>query len=294
MSRAGRVAGSESGENGDAVALFAPRDERQQIAGGDRAREPLSSHPMLPDIENEPEPEPGGPEPEPEPEPDLNEPANGSESESEGENAAVIQPGRARSQNNSRRGTAVVTNRNQAELGYEYGYVNNGSSHSGVQGCPIIQTDKRDLANGNREEGGGKRRKVVGGNGTDKKFVCQVEWCNYRSAHKGTFTRHMANIHDVGVVWYHCGINGCKYKAKLSGNLNRHKSMVHDIDITWHHCDVVGCKYKTKRSSDLKQHKMFAHDIGVLGTVAMLLDATIIPSKVSPTSLPPVAKTTTN
>ena len=255
MSRAGRVAGSESGQKGDAVALFAPRDERQQIAGGDRAREPLCSHPTVPDIENEPEPEPGGPEPEPEP--DLN-------------------------------------NRNQAELGYEYGYVNNDSSHNGVQGRPIIQTDKRDLANGNREEGGGKRRKVVGGNGTDKKFVCQVEWCNYRSAHKGTFTRHMANIHDVGVVWYHCGINGCKYKAKLSGNLNRHKSMVHDIDITWHHCDVVGCKYKTKRSSDLKQHKMFAHDIGVLGTVAMLLDATIIPSKVSPTSLPPVAKTTTN
>ena len=57
MSQSGRDAGSESGENCDNFALFAPRDELPTIGGGVGAREQCSSHPNLPDTGNESEPE---------------------------------------------------------------------------------------------------------------------------------------------------------------------------------------------------------------------------------------------
>ena len=74
MSQAGNDAGSESGENCDNFALFAPRDELPTIAGGNRAREQCFSHPNLPGIENESEPEH-----------DSSQPANEIESGDEGE-----------------------------------------------------------------------------------------------------------------------------------------------------------------------------------------------------------------
>jgi len=57
MSQAVRDAGSESGENCDNFALFAPRDELPTIAGGNRAREQCTSHQNLPDTGSESEPE---------------------------------------------------------------------------------------------------------------------------------------------------------------------------------------------------------------------------------------------
>ena len=75
MSQAERDAESESVENCDNFALFAPRDELPTIAGGNRAREQCFSHPNLPDIENESEPEHDSSQP----------PANESESGDEGE-----------------------------------------------------------------------------------------------------------------------------------------------------------------------------------------------------------------
>ena len=53
MSQAGRDAGSESGENCDNFALFAPRGRASTIAGGNMVREQHSSHPNLPGIGNE-------------------------------------------------------------------------------------------------------------------------------------------------------------------------------------------------------------------------------------------------
>ena len=78
MSQAGRDAGSESVENCDIFALFAPRDELPTIGGGVGAREQPSSHPNLPDTGNESEPEHDSSQP-------ANESVSGEEEEEEEE-----------------------------------------------------------------------------------------------------------------------------------------------------------------------------------------------------------------
>ena len=128
----------------------------------------------------------------------------------------VTQTKRGRSRKDSREGT-TKTNRNLAAPSYGYGICD--PSWDGGASCPVVPEEN---GGGDDEEGGGKRRKVAGGDGSDKKFACQVEGCNYRSARKGNLKSHMANKHDVGVVWHHCGINGCTYKAKQSSSLKLH------------------------------------------------------------------------
>ena len=155
---------------------------------------------------------------------------------------------RGRSREDSRKGT-TKTNRNLAALSYYYATRGTPPSNNG-EICPVVPAENRKGEKEARE-----RRKVSGGDASDKKFACQVEGCNYRAAHKGHLNQHMANKHDVGVVWHHCGINGCTYKAKDKNSVKQHKSDVHDIGVVWHHCDVVGCTFKSKQKGNLKRHK---------------------------------------
>ena len=257
MSQAGRAVGSEGGETYPTLDHFAPSGAHPTSGGEGGARGQTTLHSNIQDIENAPESEPDASQPD-----NASESGSGSESESESEEeddedevmVMVTQTKTARRRYNLRQDT-TITNRILAAPSYYYGTRGTPPSNNG-EGCPVVPGENRG---GDGENGGGKRRKVAGGDGRDKKFACQVEGCNYRSAWKQALKKHMANKHDVGVVWHHCGVNGCKYKSKRSGSLKLHKMHVHDIDVIWHHCDVGDCDYITKNNSDLKKHKKRKH-----------------------------------
>ena len=67
------------------------------------------------------------------------------------------------------------------------------------------------------------------GNVTDLIFPCDHYMCEYRAKTKGVLKRHLANIHDVDVIFHFCDQKGCKYLTKLAGDLKRHKANVHKV-----------------------------------------------------------------
>ena len=256
VEREGRVAARGSGGHIYYFEVLRPLlDDSPAVDVGDADNEQHSSRPNLPDIRNEPEPEPDS---HPDNEVDIDiEIEIESDSDSDGgneqdEEIAVVQPAKERSQGDSRSSTTAASSKSLAEIGS--GLALQGPSYDNDAGCPIVPAENR-----NSEEEAGEGREVAGGDGSDKKFVCQVEGCNYRAAQKVHLKIHMANKHDVGVVWHHCGVNGCKYKAKHASHLKRHKMHVHDIGVTWHHCNVVGCTFKSKERGNLKRHKKNMH-----------------------------------
>ena len=47
----------------------------------------------------------------------------------------------------------------------------------------------------------------------------------------GHLVRHLANKHEVEVVWYSCDQEHCNFKTKEASNLRCHRKRVHHI--TW-------------------------------------------------------------
>ncbi len=83
--------------------------------------------------------------------------------------------------------------------------------------------------------------------------------CDYKSKHKNNLKKHMANIHDIGVNWYKCP--HCDYRAKENSSITCHLASVHDIDVKWQECPL--CEYKAKLKPNLTKHLANIHDIGV-------------------------------
>ena len=52
----------------------------------------------------------------------------------------------------------------------------------------------------------------------------------------------------------------CEYETPWKGNLTRHMRDIHNIGVVWHQCEH--CTYKTKRKYDIKRHLEYIHDIG--------------------------------
>ena len=91
-----------------------------------------------------------------------------------------------------------------------------------------------------------------------KKYEC--EHCGKEFKRKDHLKKHMANKHDIGVVWHNC--EHCNYKAKSAGNLKKHMANKHDIGVVWHNCEH--CNYKAKEAANLKKHLAMVHDINVV------------------------------
>lgn len=89
--------------------------------------------------------------------------------------------------------------------------------------------------------------------------ICDI--CNKEFATKSKLNRHLANIHDIGVIWHYCDIEECDYKCKEQYNLKKHKAHIHDINVKWNYCLVEGCNEKFKISSDLHRHTRGVHGI---------------------------------
>ena len=249
MSQEGIDAGLEGGAICALAALCAPRDERQKILGGDWGAGGNFPPQSLPDMGNKPERAPDFSQP------DIFDIDGGSEIK-EHEDVMVSQSKRGRSRKDSGKSSSAA-HKNLAALSYYYGTCGPASNNS--EGCPVVP-----VANTKSSGGGVKRKRPSRPTPTEKKFACQWEGCNYRAALKGNLKRHMAHVHDVGVVWKYCDVMGCNFKAKERGSVKLHKMHVHDIGITWHYCNIKGCSYKSKTKGNLKMHKSMIHDIGVV------------------------------
>ena len=97
----------------------------------------------------------------------------------------------------------------------------------------------------------------------NKLHHCPQQGCEHKGKFASHIKKHLADVHDIDVVWHYCPHQGCEYKAKRAGGIKRHLADFHDIGVTWHHCPQQGCEHKTKRASRMKQHLADAHDIGV-------------------------------
>ena len=96
-----------------------------------------------------------------------------------------------------------------------------------------------------------------------KTHKCDQPGCTYTTNHKGNLKQHLADVHDVDVIWHACDQPGCQFRTKQKGHLKTHLADVHDIGVvTWHACDQPGCKYRAKKKSSLKTHLAFVHDVG--------------------------------
>ena len=190
-------------------------DDSPAVDVGDADNEQHSSRSNLPDIRNEPEPDSH-----PDNEVDIEIESDSNGGNEQDEEIAVVQPAKERSQGDSRSSTTAASSKSLAAIGS--GLALQGPSYDNDAGCPTVPA-----VNQNSEEEAGERRKVAGGDGSDKMFACQVEGCNYRAARRDHLKQHMAHKHDAGVVWHHCGINGCTFKAKQSGHLKLHKKRRH-------------------------------------------------------------------
>ncbi|GMI22246.1 hypothetical protein TrCOL_g8349 [Triparma columacea] len=93
--------------------------------------------------------------------------------------------------------------------------------------------------------------------------TCPQEWCEYKAKQAGSIKSHLANIHDVGVTWHPCPQEGCEYKAKMRSHIKNHLADIHDIGVTWHTCPQEWCEYKAKQAGSIKSHLANIHDIGV-------------------------------
>ena len=63
--------------------------------------------------------------------------------------------------------------------------------------------------------------------------VC--DHCDKRFKLAGDLKRHLASVHDIGVVWHQCG--QCDMRFKHASNLKRHLANAHDVGVVWHQCD---------------------------------------------------------
>lgn len=70
---------------------------------------------------------------------------------------------------------------------------------------------------------------------------------------------HNIRKHNLGVKWINCVIDECAYKCKYHTHLVAHLADKHDIGVIWHHCET--CGYKSKRKTGLLSHKNNNHKI---------------------------------
>ena len=96
-----------------------------------------------------------------------------------------------------------------------------------------------------------------------KMFSCDQSGCNQKCNQVGNLKRHLANIHNIGIVWHQCDQEGCNKNFKQAGGLKRHLANIHNIGVVWHQCDQEGCTDEFKETGDLKKHLAYVHDIGV-------------------------------
>lgn len=61
-------------------------------------------------------------------------------------------------------------------------------------------------------------------------FSCTHPKCKYIAKRRGDLKRHLADIHDEGVIWYTCTRGNCDYATKRKGNLKRHFLLMHCED----------------------------------------------------------------
>lgn len=83
-------------------------------------------------------------------------------------------------------------------------------------------------------------------------FLC--EHCDYKTKRSHHLEAHLANIHDIGVIWYECDIENCEKKFKSKSSLASHKLFIHDINVKWYYCDYEYCDYKAKKKTCIKKH----------------------------------------
>ena len=55
-------------------------------------------------------------------------------------------------------------------------------------------------------------------------------------------------------MWHKCTQDGCECKAKERATLNKHLAHIHDIGVVCYGCTQVGCEYKAKQRGHLKKH----------------------------------------
>ena len=63
-------------------------------------------------------------------------------------------------------------------------------------------------------------------------IVCSQPSPQLRAKFAGILRQHMANAHNVGVVWFNCEVEGCNYRAKVKGSVTRHMTSLHGIPNT--------------------------------------------------------------
>jgi len=93
---------------------------------------------------------------------------------------------------------------------------------------------------------------------------CTHPGCDKTFKQPGNLKVHMANKHDVGVIWRPCTHPGCNDKFKEAGNLKKHMAAKHNVDVIWYPCTHPGCNDKFKRASHLNTHMSNKHDVDVI------------------------------
>ena len=82
-------------------------------------------------------------------------------------------------------------------------------------------------------------------------IVCSQPSPQLRAKFAGILRQHMANAHNVGVVWFNCEVEGCNYRAKVKGRLicgrqlrKRDSLKKHIIRRTTASCVIYGCRLR--------------------------------------------------
>ena len=66
----------------------------------------------------------------------------------------------------------------------------------------------------------------------------------------------------MDVVWRPCLESACRYKTKQASDLKRHLANVHNKGVVYHLFEEVGCQYKAKQAWSLKRHLAIVHNRG--------------------------------
>ena len=59
----------------------------------------------------------------------------------------------------------------------------------------------------------------------EKPYQCTQEGCDYKAKKKWNLTQHLADVHDIGVVWHYC--EDCSFIAKQRSTVTRHINRWH-------------------------------------------------------------------